>query len=298
MKRRFKILILLMVVMLGSELHAQHYFGVKGGWGGGSARLEPAEETNILWGMYNGGVSWRYYSKEKYAGGIQVDLEYMQRGYSYEYRNTPDTSYNRRLNSIVMPICWQPHFYFFGRTLKAFINLGVTFNYNMDMGSRYEIVSKRDGILEQGDYKFNIVRDNRWGFGLMGGFGLGVLVKRMEVFVEGRYYFGYSDILKNKTAYEPNPYQRSPMDNITVSAGVYFKLGHGDILSPPSKKVAAKLEQRRIKRELRDGPPVAEPPKEVKEQMKPEKIDKQIIEQNNGDNKTVQSGQTDTEGHK
>ena len=68
------------------------------------------------------------------------------------------------------------------------------------------------------------IRDNKMGYGLVAGAGLGFYVGRFEFVVEARYWFGYSDILKNHTKYEGNP-MRSPMDQLNLSLGVFYRLG-------------------------------------------------------------------------
>ncbi|MBQ4279074.1 MAG: PorT family protein [Rikenellaceae bacterium] len=220
---------------------AQHYIGVRGGYGGGSARFEPKRETFLTWGMYSGGLSWKYYSPEKYVGAVEVDLEMLQQGYAYDLRKDGDSSYRRSINSVTLPVIWQPHFYLFRRSMRVFLNLGVTFSYNFN--SRYEYVSKMNGVYEEGKYDMELIRDNRWGYGLVGGFGLSVLIGRVEAAFEGRYYFGYADILRNPNKYPGNP-QRSPLDKINISMGLYYRLGKGGILAPLSKRAAAKEQER------------------------------------------------------
>ncbi len=217
---------------------AQHYVGVRGGYGGGSVRFDPKMDTKMLWNRYSGGVSWKYYSAERYLGGVEIDVEMLQKGYRRIEYNKPDTSYVWRSNSITMPIMWQPHFYFFKRSLRVFLNAGVTFCYNFD--ADYEYVSQRSGTYESGEYHYQLNRDNQWGYGIVGGGGAGILVGRFEYFAEARYYFGFSDIYKNPNKYKTNP-ERSPLDNFNISVGICYRLGKGGILAPPSKRVAEKM---------------------------------------------------------
>ncbi len=229
---------------------AQHYVGVKGGYASGSVRLFPPTQTLSLWNLYTGGVSWKYYSTQKYVGGVGADLEYIQQGYRQENFKGSDTLYVRQVNSIMLPMIWQPHFYFFERRIRVFVNLGVTFSYVLN--SSYQWRSRTDGIFEQGDYEMELVRDNRFGYGLVGGAGIGYLAGRMEYFGEFRYYVGYSDVLKNRNKYASNPL-RSPLDDMTFCVGVYYRLGKGGILSAPSKNAAAKMERsenRRLEKAL------------------------------------------------
>ena len=67
---------------------------------------------------------------------------------------------------------------------------------------------------------------------------------------EARYYYGYSDILKNKTKYQGNPL-RSPLDNINLSMAVYYRLSKEGIRSAPSRNVARKMEEAAARKALR-----------------------------------------------
>ena len=109
---KFWSILLLSIVMCGT-LHAQHYLGVRGGWGGGSARFTPARETKLEWGLYSGGLSYKFYTAQKYVGGIQIDLQYMGRGFAYDLQSKSDSSYHRTINSFELPFMWQPHIYVF-----------------------------------------------------------------------------------------------------------------------------------------------------------------------------------------
>ena len=224
--------ILLFSVMCGT-LHAQHYIGVRGGWGGGSARFTPARETKLEWGLYSGGLSYKFYTAQKYVGGIQADLQYMGRGFAYDLQSKSDSSYHRTINSFELPFMWQPHIYVFQRHGRIFLNLGVYLSYMG--GSEYYYKSKKAGIYEEGPYQKQVTRDARWGYGLCGGAGIGFLIRRFEIAVEGRYYFGYSDVLRNGTKYQGNP-THSPLDNINISLALYYRLSKEGIRSAHGRR--------------------------------------------------------------
>ena len=236
----------LLVILLGcGTLRAQHYIGVRGGWGGGSARFTPSRETGMEWGLYSGGISYKFYTAQKFVGAIQADLQYMGRGFMYDLQSKGDTSYHRTINSFELPLMWQPHFYFMQRHGRFFVNLGVYLSYFMD--SKYYYKSKRAGIYEQGPYTMKLTRDTRWGYGLCGGAGLSFLIRRFEMAFEGRYYFGYSDVLRNGTKYQGNP-THSPLDNINVSMAFYYRLSKEGIRAAPSKGVARRMQEAEMRR--------------------------------------------------
>lgn len=221
---------------------AQHTLGVWGGYGMGTCRFYPAQETRGVWGMYNGGLAWRYYTAQRFFGGFGLDLEYMQRGFSYvpypsRYEYEEDYEYyTRRVNSVTLPIVWQPHLYLFNHHLRVYIEAAATFTYNLS-STFVNDFAKGQGVTDyKGDYHFKLVRDNRWGYGLAGGGGFTLLFGQVEVGVRARYYFGYSDILRNRNRYynngldgTENPFYytpiRSPLDNIFINFGVAFRFG-------------------------------------------------------------------------
>lgn len=277
-----------------AEVSAQHYVGVRGGYGGGSSRFYPKVDMGTVWGLYNAGVTWKYYSKEKYVGGLEADLLYMQQGYErlseqYSIHNDPaDTTgyYRRKVNTIMLPFFWQPHTYMFQRKMRVFLNLGVTFSYVLSQTE--ETGSKIHGSFGKNDYKMKTTRDNRWGYGLCGGGGVGWAFGKFEVVGEVRYYIGYSDIMKNENKYEGNPL-RSPLDGLQGSVAIYYRLGNEGILSKPSKKVEAKMkesEMRQIERDKRrrkDGIQTAQD-KDIGDALKtdendmPEQSDTQVVD--------------------
>jgi len=238
--RRFihTVTLLILCLLAGRQACAQYYVGAKVGYGGGTARLFPQQDMGYVWTYKNCGVSWKYYSAERVVGAVQVDLEWMERG--YQIRNDlyqgDSTTYFRHLNSVNIPFSWQPYVYFFKRHLRVFLNAGINLSYNFSASEKR--LSKSGSVIFDNKYDMQVNRDNRFGYGLSGGLGAGLLFGRLEYFVEGRYYYGYSDILKNRTIYQANPV-RSQLDNINLSFGVFYRFGKGGILAPTQAEVNA-----------------------------------------------------------
>lgn len=212
---------------------AQHTLGVTGGFGMSTARFYPKQETKPLWGGYNAGITWRHYGTQRFVGGFGIDLEVMQQGFSFApYASTTEDEadyqyYTRKLNSVMLPIVWQPHFYI-GHRVRIFLEAAATFSYQCCSTYDNEI----DGV--SGDYEFHVARDNRWSYGLAGGGGVAVLIGRFEAMVRVRYYFGFGDIVRNRNKYSgnmndgpENPFYRtplrSPLDNLNFSVGVAYR---------------------------------------------------------------------------
>jgi hypothetical protein len=266
---------------------AQHYIGLKAGYGAAHGRIQTVwgkREGALTWNKYTGGLMWRYYSPLRVWGGVQAELEYQMRGYrafydiSDGYENlsrTPivsdSTSYRaktRTVSTVTLPLIWQPHLYMFDRHVRVFLSAGITFSYNLGLGDTHTVTDhiatqvfdnpertkyhweQTVTEVESAPYKMQTARDIRWNYGWLGGLGVGVMFDRWEVFAEGRYYFGMADILRTDSKYQFNDerMRRSELDNIYITVGVFFRLGKGGILEPPRRRIrAASLESNDFK---------------------------------------------------
>ncbi len=242
MKRNQKIILVLVVLLfslVGAErATAQHTLTLTGGTGLSTARFYPAEQTKWLWGMESAGISWRYYSdKPRFVGCVGVDLEFLERGFKYGYAYIPEYKddkeirhyqyYTRHVNSLMLPIVWQPHFYLANNRLRLFVEAAFVLSFNISSNYSYE-----KDRYPAGKYEWKVPRDNRFAYGLSGGAGFAVLLGRVELGFKAKYNFGYSDLMKNRNKYYsnttdlidgkigPNPFHytplRSPVDNITA----------------------------------------------------------------------------------
>ena len=136
------------VLLAASAARAQHTVGVFGGFGTGTARFYPAQETKSVGGRFSGGFSWRYYSATRFVGCVGVDLEFLQRGFAYApFASTTENEadyvyYTRKLNSFVVPLVWQPHFYLARRHLRVYLEAALTNIEKMPQSTFDEIIEK------------------------------------------------------------------------------------------------------------------------------------------------------------
>ena len=238
------------MVAYTTEARAQHVVAVTTGCGMATSRLYPAQETRPIWGTWTAGVSWRYYSLPRFVGCFGIDLEWQQRGFSYApyasiYEDKSQYKYyTRRVNSMMLPVVWQPHVYLFKNHLRIYLEAAVTFSYNF--ASTFEnrepytfgASAGSAGSVISGKYDMRTERDNRFSFGLAGGGGFDILIKQFEFGVRVRYDFGYSDILRNRNKYYDNgldqinkpgenPFWytplRSPLDNLNICLRFGFR---------------------------------------------------------------------------
>lgn len=249
-------IILTVVILLGCQgLSAQHFIGIRGGYGGGTARFTPNEETGFHWGLASGGISYKFYGNPRFVGAVEADLMFRQNGFKYFLTSDRDTSYHRTVSSIELPLMWQPHVTFFNDRAKFFLNLGVNFYYHLDDSKEWH--QNKAGVkFDEKDYDFGITRDNRFGYGLCGGAGLSYMAGRLEFAAEMRYNFGYSDLVKSRSKNKDNKWTRSPVDNLSGYLAVYYRLGR-DTTAPPRVKQtrAEKAELRRAQKAFNESIP-------------------------------------------
>ena len=233
-------MIALFILLGGERAAAQHTLTFTGGTGLSTARFYPAEETKWIWGAETAGISWRYYSdKPRFVGCVGVDLEFVERGFKYGYGYTVEMKdekeirhyqyYTRNVNSLMLPIVWQPHIYAANNHLRIFIEAAFVLSYNISAKYSYE-----NNRYPAGDYEWKVPRDNRFGYGLSGGAGFALLFGQVEVGLKAKYNFGYSDLMKNRNKYysnttdgRENPFYytplRSPVDNISMMLTVGWR---------------------------------------------------------------------------
>lgn len=235
-----KTLLILLATGFTLTAQAQHTFGISGGAGSFNSRIYPKYETKMIIGAPNFGVSWRYYSLPRFVGAVGLDLELMQRGFSYgyDYSSTIDDNgieerhykfYTRTMNTLMLPMVWQPHVYLAKNHIRVYLEAAFTLSYNF--GGEWEYDDRPD----HGKYDWRLERDNRWNYGLAGGAGFALLFGRFEAGVRARYYFGYADILRNRNKYYnnatdglENPFiltpLRSPIDNVNLNVTLAYRL--------------------------------------------------------------------------
>lgn len=227
-------------LLAAGSVRAQHTLGFTAGFGMSNARFEPKQEMKALWGSYNAGITWRYYGKQRCLGGFGIDLEYIRQGFSYAVNSSQVEDekdylyYTRHINSLMLPIVWQPHFYLFNHRLRVYLEAAATFSYALSSDYENEYAREQGRPDWKGDYPYKLVRDNRWSYGLAGGAGLSVLIRRFELNFRARYYFGFGDVVRNRNKYADNhndgaenPFwqtpTRSPLDNLSISIGVSYR---------------------------------------------------------------------------
>lgn len=254
--RKLILLLILSVCALKSSHAQENYFGVRGGVLAGNIIVQPYYETKGVWDNFEFGLMYKLIAGDKYYGGFQTEVNYGTASFRLLEKETSDSSYVRSVTSIEIPFYWHPY-YGFGEKekVKLFLNAGPYLYYVMK--SDYQYIDNYDltsSFNRAGEYEFNRYFDTRFGYGVMGGAGVEVLIgKRLQLTAEFRYKFAFSDLwtytgkvdsnLSEHTdkeieqMYETTSYAQSQLTQMGVSVGLFYRFGRlGD-----TEKVKKKL---------------------------------------------------------
>ena len=144
-----------------------------------------------------GGLTARYISEKNC--GIQVELNYSLRG----WKEKPDTvshfnRYTRSLSYIELPVF--THLYLdLGKKARMVLNVGPQISYNIgEKVLEKDIVVPPEDDRNYYDDKYTVQR--KFDYGIGGGLGLEIRTGIGNFILEGRYYFGLSDVFNNTRA--------------------------------------------------------------------------------------------------
>lgn len=202
MMRRYPLLLLLILCFCWATEPVQAQLqdernnfavGVNGGINFSSVSLVPRIKSGMLMGP-SFGLTARYIS-EKYFSmicGLQVELNYSQRGWKETYDDGTNDSYHRTMNYIEVPIL--AHLAFGkdeGKGLRFVFNIGPQFGYFLNEKETYNWTSER--ASEQ----YGKMTEQKIDYGIVGGGGVEIRTGIGHFLIEARYYYGLSDFYNN-----------------------------------------------------------------------------------------------------
>lgn len=196
--------------------------GVTGGVNLNQMDFQPTIRQKYIMGM-NGGIFARYTS-EKYFGMIcaaQVELNFSQKGWEENFDDGTSNGYSRSLSYIEMPLLAHLSWGKEERGLQFFVNLGPQFGFFLGDNEKYEGKWKANDRPESIRAIYGKEVENKFDYGITGGAGIELKTKIGSFFIEGRYYYGLSDIYKNSKTDE---FGRSANQTITIRAGYAIRI--------------------------------------------------------------------------
>lgn len=224
-----RLLTILAIALITSSLYAQVgelrnnlAVGFNGGYNLSSVDFSPTIKQGLLPG-YTGGVTMRYTS-EKYFSLIcaaQLELNFAQRGWSETIDDGTNNTYSRTTNYIEIPFFAHLGWGKEERGLQFFVNAGPQIGLFLNDTERYgftqeypwDTSQRPNNITEQ----YGKAVENLLEYGIAGGLGMELKSAIGNFIVEGRYFFGLSDMYGNAKA---DPFGRSA--NTTITAKITY----------------------------------------------------------------------------
>lgn len=168
---------------------------------------------------FNGGLNIRYTSERyfKMICAAQIEVNFVQRGLKEDFDDKSKNSYMRTLNYIEIPFFAHLAFGKERRGFQFYLNLGPQIGYMLGSNEKYigewSIIHRPLSI--QPIYGKPV--DNKFEYGIAGGLGVEYKSKIGNFFIEGRYYYGLSDIFHNSKS---DDFARS------ANTSIYARLGY------------------------------------------------------------------------
>lgn len=227
MNRTIKISICLWLLVAGlfsgRVAAQQHTLGFRGGYSIGMANFEPTRYLESAKNLSQYALVYVYTgTNNPIYESLSIEINYSQRGFAQLAGKDSPKVTERTINSIEVPFLWRPNVTFAKDKLRVFASLGMYVYY--DLFSKQKEYDKTDpsGTMVITDWKYDALRDNRIGFGVVGGAGFGVkLARNLELAAEFRYVYSFSSVFRPAAKYVGNPVQ-STTSQMNVSLGLYY----------------------------------------------------------------------------
>jgi Outer membrane protein beta-barrel domain len=159
------------------------------------------------------GISTRYISENNF--GFQIDLNYSESGWKELKGRGLPYNYSRKLSFVEVPFLM--HAYAKAKAVRFFINAGPKFSY---------LLSEREQILDIPDdvtmIQHGKLVEKPFQYGLLGGGGLELHLKRNVIGIEGRYCYNLSAIFNDAVGED---FQSSSLQVVSVHCFYYFQIG-------------------------------------------------------------------------
>jgi hypothetical protein len=214
MPMRFVKIILILTVLFPIKSFGQLHVGFRGGYNISSIEFIPIKREKALYDkVLDAGLVVKYYDLQYF--GFQGEVNINQRGYKLPVNDTVNF---KRINTYIeVPI--------FTQVRAAYKGFFVHFNVGVSASYLLKAVegNNEEGKYAMSDYKINILRDNRFDYGLIGGLGIGHNFKWGTIQLEARYHYGLGDLFYHN--YEGNPL-RSPHRIQSISLSYLYNFSN------------------------------------------------------------------------
>ncbi len=192
--------------------------GVRGGVTMSKVTFRPSVREKYQIGM-NVGASIRYI-EEKYFG-IIGEVNFAQFGWKEDFSKqpNPDCAYSRTMNYITVPFL--SHIFFGNEPIRGFLNLGPQIGFCLSTSdkSNFDIYDLPYLTQSWETQQYYEPLNSRFDYGITGGLGFELKLKKHSFIVEARYYFGLNDFFENSKG---NAAYFSASAHQQISAGISY----------------------------------------------------------------------------
>ena len=192
------------------------YIGPSGGVTMSTITLTPKMVDKFYSIGKTAGITARYISENHF--GFQVDLNYFEAGWKedlYGKKISSQYTYARKLNFIEVPFLM--HAYTGSDVSRVFLNIGPKFSYLLSQSEEVRDLTKENTMMQHGK-----AIDNPFQYGIVGGIGYEVHLKRSVVGLEGRYCYMLSNIFSD--AISPSNFSASNLQTLSLNVYYLFQL--------------------------------------------------------------------------
>jgi len=187
------------------------YLGPSAGASLSSITLVPKLVDKLFTVGKTGGLTLRYISENHF--GLQTELNVVQSGWEEDEQGLGQTaSYKRRLNLLDMP--FMLHAYTGNKAFRSFLNLGARFNYLLSENETIEPGTTH--LIQHGK-----AVEKPFQYGVVGGGGVEVHLKRLVIGLDGRYTYYVSNLFSDAVG---DDFNTSNLQLITLNAYVLFRV--------------------------------------------------------------------------
>lgn len=225
--RRLSLILIACIVAIKTmaqvgELRDNVSIGFNGGYNLSSVDFSPTIKQGLQPG-YTGGATLRY-TTEKYFALIcaaQLEVNFAQRGWNETIDDGSDNTYRRSTNYIEIPFFAHLGWGKEERGFQFFINAGPQIGLFLSDEEFYGFTQEKpwdpSNRPNNQTAQYGKKVENTLEYGIAGGAGIELKTGIGNFIVEGRYFFGLSDMFGNSKA---DPFGRSA--NTTITAKITY----------------------------------------------------------------------------
>lgn len=192
-----------------SNFKPEFYLGATAGATMSSITLVPQYVDKTYLFAANAGLSLRYLNEKHF--GIQAELNYFQSGWKDDFGYGSSNSYRREMAFLELPFLM--HARIGSKAFGFYLNLGPKFSL---------FLSEKEYLDSDLSYDYHgKALEQAFQWGVLGGAGFDFKLKKQSIGLEGRYYYGLSDIFANAVT---DDFVTSSLQQVSLNLIYYFRL--------------------------------------------------------------------------